>query len=73
MVQDAVGNNDLALWWSQQVLQVQFAFMFKKILEVEVISFLSKKWKEFYSLARKISSISTSIDFCKVGLSWVSQ
>ena len=36
IVQGAVGNNDLALWWSQWLL-LQFTFVFKKILEVEVI------------------------------------
>jgi hypothetical protein len=53
MVQDAVGNNDLALWWSQQVLQVQFAFMFKKILEVEVISFLPKEMERVLLFSKK--------------------
>ena len=37
MAQGAVGNDDLALWWSQWLLQVQSTFIFKKISEVEVI------------------------------------
>jgi hypothetical protein len=36
-VRGAVGNNDLVLWWSQWLLQVQFTFKFHKILEVDVI------------------------------------
>ena len=37
MVQGAVGRNDLVLWWSQWLLQVQFTFIFEKILELKVI------------------------------------
>ena len=36
-IQGEVSNNDHALCWCQQLLQVQFTFVFKKILEVEVI------------------------------------
>ena len=31
MVQGAVGITDLALWWCQKLLQVQFTFVFEKI------------------------------------------
>jgi hypothetical protein len=43
MVQGAVSNNGHALWWSQWLLQVQFTFVSKKILEVEVIWILPKR------------------------------
>ena len=36
-VHGAVNNDDLALWWCQQLLQVQFTFVYKEILEVEII------------------------------------
>ena len=28
MVQDAVGNKDIVLWWCQWLLQVQFTFVY---------------------------------------------
>ena len=37
MVRGAIGSNDLALWWSQWLLQVQFIFICKKISKVEII------------------------------------
>ena len=37
IIQCAVSGNDLALWWGRQLLQVQFAFVFENILEVEVM------------------------------------
>ena len=40
MIRGVVGNDDLALWQCQWLLQVQFTFVFEKILEVEVIWFL---------------------------------
>ena len=36
MVRGVVGNNDLPLWWCQWLLQIQFTFVFGKILEVDV-------------------------------------
>ena len=36
LIQGAVSNNNLALWWCQWLLQVQFTFIFEKILEVDV-------------------------------------
>ena len=35
-----VGGNDLAMCWSQWLLQVKFTFVVEEILEVEVIYFL---------------------------------
>jgi hypothetical protein len=40
LVRGVVGNDVLALWWSQWLLQGQFTFVFEKILKVEVILFL---------------------------------
>ena len=40
MIQGAISNNDLAMWWCQWLLQVQFTFVFENILEVDVIYFL---------------------------------
>ena len=37
MIRDAISNNDLALGWCQCLLQVQFRFIFEKVLKVEVI------------------------------------
>ena len=37
MIRGAVSSNDLAWWWCQWLLQVQFTFVYEKILEVDVI------------------------------------
>ena len=68
MVVGAVGNNDLVLWWCPRLFHAQLTFVFEKTLEVEVksSSFL-KRWKEFLSLARKASLISSYVGFDVVG------
>ena len=73
MVSGAVGNNNLALWWNQWLLQVQITLVFEKILEVEVIYFFLDKWKDFHSLASKVSLLSSYVVFDVLELSWVSQ
>ena len=57
MVRGVVRNNDLAVWWSQWLLQVQFTFIFKKFLEVKVNSFFLDNWKEFHYLVRNLRDI----------------
>ena len=62
-----VSNNDLSLRWCQRLLQVQFTFIFEKILEVDVIQFLQWRWKELQSLAIKTSLVSSNVILMVLG------
>ena len=60
MARGAVSNNDLVLWWSQWLLQVQFTFIFIKVLEVDIIYFLPKEM-EWFPLFNKKSLLDINI------------
>ena len=73
MIGDAVSNNDLALWWCQWLLQVQFTFMFEKTFEVDVHEFLPGKMEGVSLFSKKAFLRSSNVIFDSVELSWVSR